>query len=272
MTPAERAYVARLCAERAGIAVDADKSYLLESRLAPVARREGFGSVGELLQAVRDRQEERLIGAVIEVMAISETTFFRHPQVFDALRREVLPQLADARAGEPVRVWCAACGPGQEVYSLAMMLDDAPLGGPVELFASDLSARALEKAQSGLYTQFEVQHGLPARLLVRHFENRDEMFLVSPRLRQQVRWRCVNLTGDITRLGRFEVVLCRNLISILTPAAREPVLRSLAAAVRQGGVLVLSPGDAIDGAMLGLSALEGAPGIYTRVAAMRAAA
>jgi chemotaxis protein methyltransferase CheR len=272
MTPAERAYVARLCAERAGLAVDPDKDYLLESRLAPVARREGFGSVGELLQAVRDRQEERLVGAVVEVMAVPETAFFRHPQTFEVLRDRILPELARARGGEPVRIWCAACGAGQEVYSLAMMLEDAGLSGPVELFASDLSARALEKAQSGLYTQFEVQRGLPARLLVRNFEKREEMFAISPRIRQLVRWRRVNLTTDITRLGRFEVVVCRNLVSALTEAARPAVLRSLASAVRQNGALVLSPGDAVDGAMLGLNPVENAAGVYTRVPAVRAAA
>jgi chemotaxis protein methyltransferase CheR len=228
--------------------------------------------VGELLQVVRDRGDERLVGAVIEVMAVPETAFFRHPQMFDVLRDQVLPGLAAARGGEAVRIWCAACGAGQEVYSLAMLLADHPIGGPVEVFASDLSARALEKAQSGLYTQFEVQRGLPARLLVRHFEKREEMFAISPRLRQQVRWRRVNLTTDITRLGRFEVVMCRNLLSTLTEAMRPVVLKNLASAVRQGGVLLLSPGDAVDGAALGLRAMEAAAGVHTRVPAVRAAA
>ncbi|HEY8573902.1 protein-glutamate O-methyltransferase CheR [Phenylobacterium sp.] len=271
MTPADGAFVAALCARRAGLEVDPVKVYLLESRLAPVARREGFGSAAELLQAIRDRDEERLAWAVVEAMTHPETSFFRDPEVFAALRDQVLPELARGRQGQPVRIWCAACGSGQEVYSLAMMLADAPLGGaPVEFFASDINSRLLEKAQSGLYTQFEVQRGLPARLLVRHFEKRDEMFVISPRIRQMVRWRRVNLAEDITRLGRFEMVLCRNVMTQLTDAAQPVVMKSLVSAVRQGGALVMGAEETVSAA-LGVSA-GAAPGLYTRVAALRAAA
>ena len=272
MTPRDGEFVAALCARKAGLEVDPARAYLLESRLAPVARREGFGSVDELVQALRDRDEESLAWAAVEAMTQPETSFFRDPRVFDALRDEVLPRLSQARGGEPVRIWCAACASGQEVYSLAMMLADYPLAGlRVELFASDINSRQLEKAQSGLYTQFEVQRGLPARLLVRHFEKRDDLFVLSPRIRQQVRWRRVNLVDDITRLGRFEVVLCRNLMTSLTDAAKPVVMKSLASAVRQGGVLVLGAEETVD-AGLGLTPVGGAPGLYTRVQQVRAAA
>ena len=271
MSPRDGEFVAALCARRAGLEVDPAKAYLLESRLAPVARREGFGSVGELLQALRDRDEERLTWAVVEAMTHVETSFFRDPEVFAALRDEIIPGLARARGGEPVRIWCAACGAGQEVYSLAMMLEDAGLSGPVELFASDLSARALEKAQSGLYTQFEVQRGLAARQLVRHFEKRDEMFLISPRIRQMVRWRRVNLVDDITRLGRFEMVLCRNVMTSLTDAAQPLVMKSLVSAVRRGGCLVLGAEETAS-ASLGLKPVAGVGGLYSRVPAAPAVA
>lgn len=273
MTPRDGEFVARLCADRAGLEIDPDKTYLLESRLAPVARREGFANVAELLQVLRDRDEARLAWELVEAMTYPESAFFRDPQVFEALRDKVLPELVEARQGEAVRIWCAACGSGQEVYSLAMMLADAPLGGArVELFASDLNSRHLEKAQSGLYTQFEVQRGLPARLLVRHFEKRDEMFAVSPRLRQMVRWRRVNLVENITRLGRFEMVLCRNLMSSLTDLARPVVMKSLASAVRQGGALVLGAEETASGPLLGLKPTRGLAGVFTRVPALRAAA
>ncbi|HEY8615742.1 protein-glutamate O-methyltransferase CheR [Phenylobacterium sp.] len=246
MTPGERAFVAWLCAERAGLLVDPDKEYLIESRLAPVARREGFGSAAELLQALRDREEERLVSAVVEALAQRDASFFREPEVFALLRDQVLPRLARRREGEAIRVWSAACGPGQEVYSLAMMLADAPLAGArVELFASNLSERQLEKARSGVYTQFEVQRGLPARMLVRHFERRDEAFELSPRLRQMVRWRRVNLLDDLSRLGRFDVVLCRQVLPAMTEAGRARALAGLTAAVDGGGVLVLGRQDLV---------------------------
>lgn len=271
MTPGERALVARLCADRAGLAVDPEKDYLIESRLGPVARREGFGSVAELLQAVRDREEERLVWAVVEAMTLPETAFFRDPAVFALLRDQVLPKLARRREGEPIRIWSAACGSGQEIYSLAMMLADAPVAGArVELFASDLSERMLEKAQSGLYTQFEVQRGLSARLLVRHFEKHEEAFVLSPRIRQMVCWRRVNLMDDLARLGQFDVVLCRHVLPSLTEPARARVLSGLAAAVREGGCLVLGAEETAD--LTGFSPMAGLPGVYAASADARAAA
>jgi chemotaxis protein methyltransferase CheR len=244
MSPRERELVARLCSAHAGIKVDPERGYLLESRLGPVARREGFGTIGELLQAVREREEVRLIEAIVEAMACADTCFFRDPTVFHHLFAQVLPALAakrreEGREGRPIRIWSAGCASGQEVYSLAMMLDHAPAGAQIELYASDLSERVIEKAQSGLYSQFEVQRGLPARLLVRHFEKRDEMFVISPRLRQQVRWRRVNLIEDTAGQGAFDVVLCRNVLTGLTEAGRDRVLQNLGAAVATDGCLIL---------------------------------
>lgn len=234
----DRAFVSALCLARAGLSVDPDKAYLIESRLAPLARREGFPSADALISAVRDGDDERLGWSLVEAMALPESEFFRDRHVFERLVRDVLPALAAAGEG-PVRVWSAACGAGQEIYSLAMLLADAPaLAARVELYASDLSERSLEKAQAGLYSQFEVQRGLPARLLVRHFEKRGEGFAVAPRLRQTVRWRRTNLLDDLSRHGRFEVVLCRNVLSQMAPEAHGRVLAQLAGVLAPGGRLV----------------------------------
>jgi chemotaxis protein methyltransferase CheR len=242
----DRELVAALCAARAGLRVDPDKAYLIESRLAPVARREGFGSLAQFVETVRLRGEARLVWAMVEAMAPPETAFFRDPGVFDALAGDVLPELVRTTQG-PVRVWSAACGAGQEVYSLAMLLAERPtLAGRVELFASDLSERSLEKAQAGLYSQFEVQRGLPARKLVRHFEREGDFFALSPRIRQMVRWRRVNLLDDLARMGRFELILCRNVLQSLTGEARERVLEGLTAALAPGGRLVLGLSEAAE--------------------------
>ncbi len=252
MNTRERELVARLCAMRAGLQVDPDKDYLIESRLAPVARREGFASASELVQALRKRDEERLIWATVEAMVLADTSFFRDQEMFQHLFAEVLPAIAATREGQPIRIWSAACGSGQEVYSLAMMLDHArPAGARVELFASDLSERLLEKAQSGLYSQFEVQRGLPARLLIRHFQHHEEMFQLTARLRQQVRWRRVNLIDELAPLGQFDVVLCRNLLGSLTDVAQARVMVGLTAAVAPGGWLVLGRGETAPGLVAG---------------------
>ena len=260
MIPAtNRIYLAALCLARAGLRIDSDKAYLLESRLAPVARREGFGSIEALIEEVRGGGEDRLAWAVVEAMLMPEAEFFRDRAVFEALVYDVLPAMARA-ASRPLRIWSAACGTGQEIYSLAMLLADAPVGDHVELYASDLSERALEQAQAAAYSQFEVQRGLPARLLVRFFEKDGEAFVISPRLRQAVRWRRMNLIDDISGLGQFDLIFCRGLLAQLAPEARAKVLQSLLRALRPVGRLVLDPGEA--GAP-GLTSLDARIGLFS---------
>lgn len=252
------AFVSALCLQQAGLKVDAERFYLIESRLAPVARREGFESPEAFIETLRLRGDARMAWAAVEAMALPEPEFFRDRVVFQQLTETILPELSRARGGEPVRVWSAACGTGQEVYSLAMMLADAPgLAGRVELFGSDLSERSLEKAQAGIYSQFEVQRGLPARTLVRHFEKIGESFVLSPRIRQMVRWRRVNLLDDLGRNGQFDLILCRGVLHQLAPAAQDKVLDHLAGALATGGRLVLGLKDTP-----GLEFERLGPGIY----------
>jgi chemotaxis protein methyltransferase CheR len=269
VTPQDRELVARLCGERAGLRIDPDRSYLLENRLGPVARREGFASVHDFICAVRDRDEDRLIWAAVEAMSPAETAFFRDPRAFEAIVGEVLPELARRREGGTLRLWAAACGTGQEVYSLAMALDEAaPVGVTLEIFGSDLCERRLEKAQAGIYSQFEVQRGLSAQRLVRHFEGLEDGFALSPRVRQTVRWRRVNLMEDLSRLGQFDLVLCRNLMGYLREEARPRVLANLEGALAPGGCLVLGANETSSG----LTAAPDRPGLFGRAARSRAAA
>ncbi len=244
MIPAQdREFLASLCLARAGLRVDAEKAYLIESRLAPLARRECFSSSEAFIDALRHGADDRLVWAAVEAMALPESEFFRDHHVFSILAEEVVPALARARGGEPVRIWSAACGAGQEIYSLAMLLADAPGVGRIELFASDLSERSLEKAQSGRYSQFEVQRGLPARMLVRHFEKDGESFVLSPRVRQMVRWRRVNLMDDLSRIGQFDLILCRNVLGQLAPEAGARLLDQIGSALAPGGGLLLGHND-----------------------------
>jgi len=261
--------VAALCADRAGLRVDSDKDYLLENRLGPVARREGFGGLGEMLQALRDRGDERLAWSVVEAMSPAETAFFRDPKTFGVVAGQVLEDLAQRRNGQTLRVWVAACGAGQEVHSLAMLLDEhAPAGVSVDLCASDLSERRLEKARSGVYSQFEVQRGLAAQRLVRHFDKQDENFILAQRIRQAVRWRRVNLLEDLTPFGQFDLIFCRNVLGGLLDAARTQVLGNLTGALADGGYLVVGLGDAAPG----LTALPGEVGVHQAEPGRRAVA
>ena len=269
ISAADRALVAALCLARAGLRIDPEKSYLIESRLDPVARREGFVSPEAFIETLRLRADERLGWALVEAMVLPETEFYRDHAVFARLADEVIPALVQARAGLPVRIWSAACGAGQEIYSLAMTVADTPGLASVELFASDLSERSLEKAQAGIYSQFEVQRGLPARKLVRHFEKSGESFVLSPRIRQMVSWRRVNLLDDLSRVGQFDLVLCRNVLGSLAPEMRGRVLDRLGRTLAPGGRLLLGLKDRPEA---GFAPIAGDIGLYAAADPARAAA
>lgn len=259
---------------RSGVVVDPNKTYVIESRLGPLARREGFPTVGDLIAAIRQRRDERLMWAATEAMTCTETSFFRDAQVFSALRQEILPRLAAARQNGSVRIWSAACAAGQEAYSLAMAAEENAgklAGTKIELFASDLSEGCLEKALSGLYTQFEVQRGLPAKLLIRHFEKQGEMWRVNPRLTAAIRFRRINLLADLKPLGSFDVIFCRYAIKQFDAPTQERTLSQFAQLLSPDGVLVLGLNETA-GNVEALSAVVGQPGVFMRNPEIRAAA
>jgi chemotaxis protein methyltransferase CheR len=261
MTREDMELLAGLVRAGAGLMLQPDQAYLTETRLAGVAHAEQAPGVDGLLRALRSRPSDGLVGAVVEALANHETVFFRDRTVFDSLRKDVLPRLAAARPGGAVRVWSAACATGQEPYSLAMLAADLP-GLQLDLCASDLSERCLEKARAGLYTHFEVQRGLPITQLLRWFEKTDEAWRVRPELRQMVRWRRFNLLEDMAPLGRFDLILCRNVLSHMTPDGRRDVLERLARALARDGVLVLGAAELVSEAPDVFEAAPGGRGLF----------
>ena len=275
MNAEEIAQIVSLCRARAGLKVAPDKTYLIESRLGPVARREGYDSIGELLAAIRERREEPLIWSTVEAMAGGETSFFRDRDPFREFRDEIVPPLARARGGAPVRVWSAACATGQEVYSLAMMateLADADPAIRIDFAASDLSRIALERAQSGLFNQFEVQRGLPIRQLARYFEKDGEQWKIADEVRRRVRWRRINLIAGLRNIGRFDVVFCRYVLSHMTDEAQRKVVEDLSVVLPDDGYLVLGLKEQIAGLAEAFQPIVGRPGLYRRNPEFQAAA
>lgn len=276
MKPEDCVWVAELCGSRVGLRVDPEKTYLIESRLAPVARRENYTSVEDLITSVRSSGDDRLSWSLIEAMAAGESSFFRDRTPFECFRKEILPALCHVRGGSPVRVWSAGCGAGQEIYSLAMIVDDEasklPQGAQIQLFGSDLSDRAMEKAQSGFYTHFEVQRGLPIRQLVKNFQKSDDMWVLKSNIRQMVRWRRLNLMVDQAAAGGFDVIFCRNVLSHMTPAARQKTLEGLVHALSSDGFLFLGEGESTQALGGAFHAVADRPGLYARNPAFRLAA
>jgi chemotaxis protein methyltransferase CheR len=252
--------------KRAGIVLTGDKLYLLESRLAPLARKEGLPSIDDLIHVVRSRREERLINQVVDVMTTSETYFFRDKTPFDHLRDALFPALSGARRGGRIRVWCAACSTGQEAYSIAMMLDESPQltgGVPVEIVATDISDRCLERARQGLFTQFEVQRGLPIQMLMRHFTQQDDHWRISERQRRQVTFRKQNLIDAAYSLGgKFDVVLCRNVITYFDGPTKNAVLERIAQQLNPGGFLILGAAESVVGLTEAFEPSQDRRGLY----------
>jgi chemotaxis protein methyltransferase CheR len=273
--PDDISFVVSLCRAKAGLKVSAEKTYLIESRLAPVARREGYETIPDLLAAVRAKREEPLIWSVVEAMTLGESAFFRDRKPFDAFRDEIYPVLARARGAEPVKVWSAACAGGQEVYSLAMLVASMRAEDPnvkVELAASDISSRSLEKAQSGLYSQFEIQRGLPIRQLVQHFEKTDDLWRLSADIRRMVRWRRINLIAGLAAVGRWDVVFCRNVLSGLDAPYQKKVLEDLLLVLPEDGFLVLGAKETAEMAGDAFRPVSGNPGLFRRNPQARATA
>jgi chemotaxis protein methyltransferase CheR len=241
MTRDDITFLAEVVRTRSGLVLGPDAAYLIENRLMPVARGEDLASVEALVALMRARMPERLLAGATEALANTETHFFRDRPAWDELRDQVLPALAALRGGEPVRIWSAACATGQEPYSLAMLA--AETGLKLDICASDLSDRALEKARAGLYTQFEVQRGLSAARLLRHFDKVEDAWRVRAELRQAVRWRRFNLLDDPRPLGRFDLILCRHVVAGFEPEVRRASLTRLVSLLAPEGVLALGVGE-----------------------------
>ncbi len=250
-----------------GLNLPRDQLPFIEARLQPAVRRLELAGVDALVQRLSAGGDPTLVQAVFEALAVSETSFFRDKSPFAQLKRDVLPALAAARPEGRVRVWCAGCATGQEAYSMALLAEQLRSEGvriSLEIVGTDLSERCLEKAASALYTQFEVQRGLPIRLLVDWFEAVDEMWRVSPRLRQTVSWRRFNLLDEPEALGRFDLILCRNVLSGFDEDIRRIVLERLAGALVEDGRLVLGLSETVHGLSDAFRPAVGARGVYAR--------
>lgn len=258
-------FVSQLLRKRAGIVLTGDKMYLLESRLAPLARKEGLPSIDDLIHVIRSRREERLIAQLVDVMTTNETFFFRDKTPFEHLKEAIFPVLAQARRGSRIRIWCAACSTGQEPYSIAMMLDQNPglTGGvPVEIVATDISDRCLDRARQGLFTQFEVQRGLPVQMLMHYFTQQDDHWRISERLRQMVSFRKLNLMEPTYNLGRFDIVFCRNVLIYFDSATKTDVMERIAGVMNPGGFLLLGAAETVVGLSQAFDATQDRRGLY----------
>jgi chemotaxis protein methyltransferase CheR len=250
VTPFDYEYLRKFLKDNSGLDLSADKHYLIESRLLPVARKAGVPGIAELVQKLK-ASSPSIASQVIEAMTTNETFFFRDKAPFDHFRDTVMPEILRARAGRrSVRIWCAAGSTGQEPYSLAMCLKEmgaALAGWRVEILATDLSLEVMEKSKAGLYSQFEVQRGLPIQMLVKYFKQVGEFWQISPEIRAMVQHRQINLLHDFSQLGIFDVIFCRNVLIYFDQDTKIDIFRRLAKSIESDGFLALGAAETVVG-------------------------
>jgi chemotaxis protein methyltransferase CheR len=236
-------YVRTVLRQRSGHFLEADKSYLVETRLLAVAQRRGFPSVEDLVLHLRNKADERLLSELVEAMTINETFFFRDGHPFEALRQSVLPELIQRRAAiRRLNVWSAACSSGQEPYSVAILLRHYfPVlsGWTVHLLASDLSTRMLERARGGCYSDLEVSRGLPSDLRHTYFRKRDDGWHIRDSIRHQVEFRRINLDSAWPHIPPLDLVLMRNVLIYFDISTRRQILDRLRQVMQPDGYLML---------------------------------
>jgi len=243
-------FLRKLLKERSGLDLSADKQYLVESRLIPLARRVGLAGIAELAAKMKGGSEA-LTAEVVEAMTTNETFFFRDKIPFDHLRETVLPELLQARANRrSLRIWCAASSSGQEPYSIAMCLKEFAstlMGWRVEILATDLSQGVLDKSRAGVFSQFEVQRGLPIQMLVKHFTQVGELWQLNADIRAMVQHRQLNLLQDFSHLGTFDVIFCRNVLIYFDQNTKASIFDRLARVLEADGVLALGAAESVVG-------------------------
>lgn len=250
MTPPDYEYLRKLLKDRSGLDLSADKQYLIESRLLPLSRKVGLAGITELVQKMKGGSAE-LTTQVVEAMTTNETFFFRDKVPFDHFRDSIMPEILQERASrKALRIWCAAGSTGQEPYSLAMCLKEmgaALSGWRVEILATDLSQEVLEKSKAGMYSQFEVQRGLPIQMLVKYFKQTGELWQINADIRAMVQHRQLNLLHDFSQLGVFDVIFCRNVLIYFDQDTKINIFNRLAKATEPDGFLVLGAAETVVG-------------------------
>jgi chemotaxis protein methyltransferase CheR len=250
VTPPDYEYLRKLLRDHSGLDLSADKQYLIESRLLPLSRKAGLSGISELVQKMKGGSAS-IITQVVEAMTTNETFFFRDKTPFDHFRASIIPEILAARAGrKSIRIWCAAGSTGQEPYSLAMCLKEmgATLAGwRLEIIATDLSQEVLEKSKAGIYSQFEVQRGLPIQMLVKYFKQTGEFWQINADIRAMVQHRQLNLLHDFSQLGTFDVIFCRNVLIYFDQETKINIFNRLARISEADGFLVLGAAETVVG-------------------------
>ena len=255
--------------EKSGLVVTQDKTYLLESRLVPVAKEWGHQTLDSLAVALRSFPDPKMVKAIVEAMTTNETSFFRDQKPFTIFETVVLPALVNARSkgARKLRIWCAAASTGQEPYTLAMTLMEKQAvwkGFTIEMVCTDISENALAIARGGAYSQFEVQRGLPISHLMKYFKQDGEKWKISEDIKKMVRFEYFNLLDDMKKLGNFDVIFCRNVLIYFDEKTKGQIFARMNNQLAQDGYMFLGGAETTIGITDKFKPLETQRGLYVR--------
>ena len=245
LTASDFSFVTEFVRQRSAIDLQPGKEYLVESRLAPVVRSVGADGISSLVSRLR-RGEPAVEGAVVDALTTNETSWFRDNNPFEAFVSHLLPEVAASSVTRQLTIWSAACSSGQEAYSLAMLLLDwlpAHPGFSARIIGSDISKTMVERARSGRFSQLEVNRGMRATYLVRHFEQVGREWQLKPEVRAMCQFLEANLAHPPIRIQKCDVVFLRNVLIYFDVPTKRKVLANVRQAMRPGGYLVLGSAE-----------------------------
>ena len=252
MKPDDIDYMSRLLRQESGLIINADKAYLYESRLIPVMRKYQLATLDDLVARLRKQLDKSLLYDVTQAMTTNETYFFRDQKPFDQFRQFIMPKMLEQNKHfRTLRIWSAAAASGQEAYSIAMILKEFPVlktnDWQISIIATDLSSDMVERGKKGIYSQFEVQRGLPITLLTKYFTKLDQDWQINSELRDMVRFEVFNLMNDPKSFGFFDVIFCRNVLIYFDSELREQIMGKLHQVMNRDGILLLGGTESILG-------------------------
>ena len=243
-------FIAGMLKQRSGLSLTQDKTYLLETRLHPLAKAAGLHDIPQLIKQLRTNPSGTLTYQVVEAMTTNESMFFRDSKPFDHLTKIILPAFK-AAGRTKIRIWSAACSTGQEPYSIAMVLKEEAAKYPglaAEIYATDLAEKVLERAREGIYSQFEVQRGLPITMLMKYFAQApNNMWKINDAIKAMVKFTPANLLTSFTAHGQFDIIFCRNVLIYFDAPTKGDVLNRLAASLNAPGYLFLGGAESTHG-------------------------
>lgn len=278
LTPPFYEALRRLTLELAGVKLGTDHAFLVETRLAGLAREEGFETLDAMVRELFNTGQTRLAIRVVSALVERDTHFFREPASLNTLFDGALSDLAAKRGGGRIDVLCHGCGSGQEVYSIAIQaaryktLQGHPLASPdIHVTGIDYPSQALERAEAGRYSHFDVQRGLPVRDLVQHFTQLQDNagdtggdWVVNDALRARTHFKGLHMLSGLEDIGKFHAISFRGFLSHYSAAARLRVIRSLVSVLRPNGYLVIASHETLGRMALGLEQVDGHPNLFRK--------